>query len=90
MNILLMIFFSGFIGLFFVRKFFLLSLLMIEFMSISIFGLCCFYFMNFLYSNFFSIIFLVFTVCDGVLGLSLMVFLVRKDSFDYLMSMSMC
>nr|YP_010381692.1 NADH dehydrogenase subunit 4L [Pseudosymplanella nigrifasciata]UDL72067.1 NADH dehydrogenase subunit 4L [Pseudosymplanella nigrifasciata] len=90
MFILLIIFFSGLIGLFIVRKFFLLSLLMIEFMSISLFGLCSYYFMYFLYSNFFSIVFLVFTVCDGVLGLSLMVYLVRSDSFDYLMSMSLC
>nr|YP_010381627.1 NADH dehydrogenase subunit 4L [Symplanella brevicephala]UDL72002.1 NADH dehydrogenase subunit 4L [Symplanella brevicephala] len=90
MFILLMIFISGFMGLIFVRKHFLLSLLMIEFMSISLFGLCNYYFMFFFYENFFSILFLVFTVCDGVLGLSLMVYLVRKDSFDYLMSLSMC
>nr|YP_010381640.1 NADH dehydrogenase subunit 4L [Symplana brevistrata]UDL72015.1 NADH dehydrogenase subunit 4L [Symplana brevistrata] len=86
----LMMFFSGMMGLFFVRKFFLLSLLMIEFMSISLFGLCNYYFMFFLYENFFSILFLVFTVCEGVLGLSMMVFLVRKNSFDYLMSLTLC
>nr|YP_010381614.1 NADH dehydrogenase subunit 4L [Symplanella nigricans]UDL71989.1 NADH dehydrogenase subunit 4L [Symplanella nigricans] len=90
MLFLLMIFFSGLLGLFFVRKFFLLSLLMLEFMMISLFGMCNYYFMFFLYENFFSIIFLVISVCDGVIGLSLMVYLVRSNSFDYLMSLSMC
>nr|YP_010381744.1 NADH dehydrogenase subunit 4L [Symplanella unipuncta]UDL72132.1 NADH dehydrogenase subunit 4L [Symplanella unipuncta] len=90
MYIFMMIFFSGFVGLMIVRKYFLLSLLMMEFMSVSLFGILNYYFMFFSYENFFSILFLVFSVCDGVLGLSLMVYLVRKDSFDYLMSMSMC
>nr|YP_010381718.1 NADH dehydrogenase subunit 4L [Augilina tetraina]UDL72093.1 NADH dehydrogenase subunit 4L [Augilina tetraina] len=90
MSMFLLIFFSGMLGLFFVRKYFLLSLLMIEFMSIALYGMLNFYFIFFLYENFFSIIFLVFAVCDGVIGLSLMVYLVRKDSFEYMMSLSLC
>nr|YP_010381705.1 NADH dehydrogenase subunit 4L [Augilina triaina]UDL72080.1 NADH dehydrogenase subunit 4L [Augilina triaina] len=90
MFIFFLIFFSGMVGLFLVRKYFLLSLLMIEFMSISLYGMLNFFFIFFLYENFFSIIFLMFTVCDGVIGLSLMVYLVRSNSFEYLMSLSLC
>nr|YP_010235817.1 NADH dehydrogenase subunit 4L [Youtuus strigatus]QTD82435.1 NADH dehydrogenase subunit 4L [Youtuus strigatus] len=90
MLLMLMIFFSGFFGLFFVRKFFLMSMLMLEFMTVSLFGLCYFNFSFFCYESFFSILYLVLVVCDGVLGLSLIVFLVRKSSLDYLMGMSMC
>nr|YP_010381679.1 NADH dehydrogenase subunit 4L [Augilodes binghami]UDL72054.1 NADH dehydrogenase subunit 4L [Augilodes binghami] len=90
MFLYILIFISGMVGLIFVRKYFLLSLLMLEFMSISLFGISNMYFSFFLQDNFFSIIFLILVVCEGVLGLSLIVYMVRKNSFDYLLSMSLC
>nr|UDL72106.1 NADH dehydrogenase subunit 4L [Peltonotellus sp.] len=87
---ILMVFFSGFVSLIFVRSNFLNSLLMLEFLMISLFYFCYYYLSFFINDYFFMIMFLVLGVCDGVMGLSLIVNLVRKGSFDYLLTLSMC
>nr|YP_010990626.1 NADH dehydrogenase subunit 4L [Diostrombus politus]WOW99044.1 NADH dehydrogenase subunit 4L [Diostrombus politus] len=83
------IFISGLVGLMVVRKHYLLSLLMLEFFLISLFFLGFTYFSFYSYDYFFSIVYLVFSVCDGVLGLSLLVYVVRKTSNDYFTSMNL-
>nr|YP_011014819.1 NADH dehydrogenase subunit 4L [Gergithoides gibbosus]WQB38500.1 NADH dehydrogenase subunit 4L [Gergithoides gibbosus] len=86
----LFIYLSGLLGLIFVRKHFLMSLLMLEFLVLSFFFFVYFYLMYFSNDYYFSFIFLVLGVCEGVLGLSLIVYLSRKDSLDYLSIMSLC
>nr|YP_002418803.1 NADH dehydrogenase subunit 4L [Nezara viridula]ABM63314.1 NADH dehydrogenase subunit 4L [Nezara viridula] len=81
--------FSGVVIFCSTRKHLLLSLLSLEFMVLCVF-LCLFLLMmNYGYELYFSLIFLVFTVCEGALGLSILVSLVRNQGNDHLLSMSM-
>nr|UAT98561.1 NADH dehydrogenase subunit 4L [Penthicodes atomaria] len=83
-------YFSSLMMFFFIRSHFLMCLLVLEYLLLYSFFFI-FLFMNFFYLDFyFLVIFLVFGVCDGVLGLSLLVFLIRKSSSDYLDSLSLC
>nr|YP_010705025.1 NADH dehydrogenase subunit 4L [Sciocoris lateralis]WCQ78563.1 NADH dehydrogenase subunit 4L [Sciocoris lateralis] len=70
------------------RKHLLLSLLSLEFMVLCVFFVLFLTMMNFGYEFYFSLIFLVFTVCEGALGLSILVSLIRNQGNDHLMSMS--
>nr|YP_010464232.1 NADH dehydrogenase subunit 4L [Strongylium pinfaense]UUL71609.1 NADH dehydrogenase subunit 4L [Strongylium pinfaense] len=70
------------------RKHLLLMLLALEFIVLSV------YFMVFLYLSllgneyFFGMIFLTFSVCEGVLGLSVLVSIIRTHGNDYFQSFS--
>nr|YP_011014806.1 NADH dehydrogenase subunit 4L [Eusudasina nantouensis]WQB38487.1 NADH dehydrogenase subunit 4L [Eusudasina nantouensis] len=86
----LFIYISGILGLVFVRKHFLMSLLMLEFLVLSFFFFIYFYLSFYNNDYFFTFIFLVLGVCEGVLGLSLIVFLSRKGGLDYLSFLSLC
>nr|YP_010140048.1 NADH dehydrogenase subunit 4L [Balala fujiana]QQK57701.1 NADH dehydrogenase subunit 4L [Balala fujiana] len=82
-------FFSmGLFSLILIRKHILLCLLSIEFMVISlmfIFSLCCYmFFCYYLY-----VFFMSFCVCEGVLGLGILVSMIRFHGNDYLNSMFM-
>nr|AZZ89163.1 NADH dehydrogenase subunit 4L [Betatropis formosana] len=90
MLLYLMVFFSGLLSLLFVRKHFLLCLLSLEFLIISIYLFSLMYFSFYMYDFYFLILFLVLGVCDGVLGLSLLVYLIRKTSSDFIDSLSLC
>nr|AWX92101.1 NADH dehydrogenase subunit 4L [Ugyops sp. APL-2018] len=83
-------FFFGFISLFLVRKHYLLSLFCLEFIFLSLFLFIFFYLNFFFYEFYYGVVFLVFGVCDGVLGLSLLIYIVRKFSSDYLDSFNLC
>nr|YP_010140074.1 NADH dehydrogenase subunit 4L [Nacolus tuberculatus]QQK57727.1 NADH dehydrogenase subunit 4L [Nacolus tuberculatus] len=81
-------FLSGFISLMLVRKHVLLCLLSIEYMVISlmfIFSLYCLMLSSF----YLYIFFMTFCVCEGSLGLSILVFMIRFHGNDYLNSMFM-
>nr|WOW99148.1 NADH dehydrogenase subunit 4L [Tropiduchidae sp. 1 WQW-2023a] len=84
----LIIFFFCLVGILFVRSHFLLMLLLLEFLLVSLFLIIYVYLLSFSYDYYFLIIFLVMGVCDGVLGLSLIVFLMRKSNSDYVDSVS--
>nr|YP_010528184.1 NADH dehydrogenase subunit 4L [Aelia fieberi]UXW64338.1 NADH dehydrogenase subunit 4L [Aelia fieberi] len=71
------------------RKHLLLSLLSLEFMVLWVFFLLFLMLMNYGHELYFSLFFLVFTVCEGALGLSILVSLVRSQGNDYLSSMSL-
>nr|YP_010222546.1 NADH dehydrogenase subunit 4L [Dalpada cinctipes]UCC45970.1 NADH dehydrogenase subunit 4L [Dalpada cinctipes] len=86
--ILLFSLFSGIVVFCSTRKHFLLSLLSLEFIVLSIFMCLFMYMYMYGYELYISLIFLVFTVCEGALGLSLLVGLVRSQGNDYLSSMS--
>nr|QBZ38143.1 NADH dehydrogenase subunit 4L [Muirodelphax atratus] len=73
-----------------VRKHYLMSLISLEFIFITLFN------MFYLYLNFFNfefslgLVYLILGVVESSLGLSLLVFLVRKSTFIYVNSFSLC
>nr|AVJ52550.1 NADH dehydrogenase subunit 4L [Scutiphora pedicellata] len=70
------------------RSHLLLVLLSLEFMVLSVFYMMILLMMMYGYELYFSLIFLVFSVCEGALGLSILVKMVRSHGNDYLMSVS--
>nr|YP_010470886.1 NADH dehydrogenase subunit 4L [Cteniopinus ruber]UVF38387.1 NADH dehydrogenase subunit 4L [Cteniopinus ruber] len=70
------------------RKHLLLMLLSLEFMVISVYLLLFTYFNCLDNDFFFSMVFLTFSVCEGVLGLSVLVSLIRTHGNDYFQSFS--
>lgn len=79
----ILIFFSGVLVFRIKRKYFLLILLRLEFIILSLY-FNLFIFLNLINNEyFFSIIFLSFRVCEGTLGLSILVSLIRSHGNDY-------
>nr|UBI44036.1 NADH dehydrogenase subunit 4L [Eysarcoris annamita] len=70
------------------RKHLLLSLLSLEYLVLCVFLGLTLFMVNYGYELYFSMIFLVFTVCEGALGLSILVKMVRNQGNDYLSSLS--
>lgn len=79
----IIIFFSGLIVFRMKRKHLLLILLRLEFVVVSLYINLYIYLRLIGHEFFFSIIFLTFTVCEGVLGLSILVCLIRTHGNDY-------
>nr|QWZ46319.1 NADH dehydrogenase subunit 4L [Philolithus sp. JT2]QWZ46384.1 NADH dehydrogenase subunit 4L [Philolithus actuosus]QWZ46397.1 NADH dehydrogenase subunit 4L [Philolithus actuosus] len=71
------------------RKHLLLMLLSLEFIVLSIYMIMFIYLSFFNNEYFFSMIFLTFSVCEGVLGLSILVSLIRSHGNDYFQSFSL-
>nr|WNH42447.1 NADH dehydrogenase subunit 4L [Neoperla transvaalensis] len=70
------------------RKHLLLTLLSLEFIVLSLF-MFLFIFLNFMYGElFFSMVFLTFSVCEGALGLSILVSMIRTHGNDYFQTFS--
>nr|QBP33892.1 NADH dehydrogenase subunit 4L [Klapopteryx armillata] len=70
------------------RKHLLLTLLSLEFIVLGLF-LFLFIYLNLLnYELFFSMVFLTFSVCEGALGLSILVSMIRTHGNDYFQSFS--
>lgn len=68
------------------RKFLLITLLSLEYIVLRLF-LFLFIVLNFLGSElYFRIIFLTFRVCEGALGLSILVSLIRTHGNNYIQS----
>nr|WDE20735.1 NADH dehydrogenase subunit 4L [Clerus sp.] len=65
------------------RKHLLLMLLSLEFMVLSMFLGLFFMFNMLMYEYYFTLIFLSFSVCEGALGLSLLVSMIRSHGNDY-------
>nr|YP_010954484.1 NADH dehydrogenase subunit 4L [Euparatettix tridentatus]WMV02049.1 NADH dehydrogenase subunit 4L [Euparatettix tridentatus] len=85
----LLIFLSGLYVFSSFRKHLLLMLLGLECMVLSIFYYIFLYLMFFDYVYYFLIIFLIFSVCEGALGLSVLVSLIRSCGNDYVFSSSL-
>lgn len=84
----IVIFFSGILVFRIKRKYFLLILLRLEFIILSLY-FNMFIFLDLINNEyFFSIIFLRFRVCEGALGLSILVSLIRSHGNDYFQSFS--
>uniref|UniRef100_UPI00315DCCF9 NADH dehydrogenase subunit 4L n=1 Tax=Simulium guiyangense TaxID=3123427 RepID=UPI00315DCCF9 len=70
------------------RAHLLATLLSLEFIVLALF-LSLFEILNFLnYENFFSMMFLTFSVCEGALGLSVLVSMIRTHGNDYFQTFS--
>nr|YP_010350432.1 NADH dehydrogenase subunit 4L [Chagasia sp. 1 SJ-2020]UOK09913.1 NADH dehydrogenase subunit 4L [Chagasia sp. 1 SJ-2020] len=70
------------------RKHLLSTLLSLEFMVLSLF-IYLFMYLNMMnYETYFSMFFLTFCVCEGVLGLSILVAMIRTHGNDYFQSFS--
>nr|QTC08184.1 NADH dehydrogenase subunit 4L [Parachauliodes rastellus] len=70
------------------RKHLLLMLLSLEFIVVSLFAWVMLFLYVFNYELYFSMIFLTFTVCEGALGLSILVSMIRTHGNDYFNSFS--
>nr|YP_009710442.1 NADH dehydrogenase subunit 4L [Pieris naganum]QFZ96398.1 NADH dehydrogenase subunit 4L [Pieris naganum] len=83
--ILIMFFFGNMI---FVskHKHLLIVLLSLEFIVLSIYFLMTYYFLMVSYDMYMLMIFLVFSVCEGALGLSILVSMIRTLGNDYFQS----
>nr|YP_010417670.1 NADH dehydrogenase subunit 4L [Precis archesia]YP_010417735.1 NADH dehydrogenase subunit 4L [Precis actia]USF17790.1 NADH dehydrogenase subunit 4L [Precis archesia]USF17894.1 NADH dehydrogenase subunit 4L [Precis actia] len=89
MNMLLVIFLMFLFGnMIFVskHKHLLIVLLSLEFMVLSIFFFLMMYLMMLNYNMYMLMVFLVFSVCEGALGLSILVSMIRTHGNDYFQS----
>nr|YP_010688246.1 NADH dehydrogenase subunit 4L [Fissuleon brevigonarcus]WBR65440.1 NADH dehydrogenase subunit 4L [Fissuleon brevigonarcus] len=86
--VVVVMFISGCLSYVLKRKHLLSMLLSLEFMVLSLFFLLIIYLMYFGFEFFFSMIFLTFSVCEGALGLSILVSMVRTHGNDYFRSFS--
>nr|AMP43790.1 NADH dehydrogenase subunit 4L [Rhamphomyia insignis] len=70
------------------RKHLLSMLLSLEFIVLSLFFFLFIYLSFLNYESFFSMMFLTFSVCEGALGLSILVSMIRTHGNDYFQSFS--
>nr|YP_010621015.1 NADH dehydrogenase subunit 4L [Periplaneta japonica]WAX39398.1 NADH dehydrogenase subunit 4L [Periplaneta japonica] len=68
------------------HKHLLIVLLSLEFIVLILFLMLYIYLNGFNYELFFSMVFLTFSVCEGVLGLSILVSMIRSFGNDYFQS----
>lgn len=85
----LFIFFRGLLSFIFSFKHLLNILLSLEFLVLSLFIFLYFFLIFLDFELYFSIYFLTFSVCEGVLGLSILVLLVRSHGNDYFLRFSL-
>nr|YP_010895193.1 NADH dehydrogenase subunit 4L [Neoplesia analis]WJW73732.1 NADH dehydrogenase subunit 4L [Neoplesia analis] len=82
-------FFSVMVGIFvFIskRKHLLSMLLSLEYIVLSLFYLLFIYLNMLNYESYFMMVFMTFSVCEGVLGLSVLVSMIRTYGNDYFQS----
>nr|APX40482.1 NADH dehydrogenase subunit 4L [Chaetocnema pelagica] len=83
-----MIFFLGILSFVLNRKHLLLMLLSLEFIVISLYLNMFIYLSMMSYEFYFLMIFLTMSVCEGALGLSLLIMMVRIHGNDYILTFS--
>nr|AWV83792.1 NADH dehydrogenase subunit 4L [Okanagana rimosa] len=85
----LMMYCSGIMSLCFTRKHIMLSLLSLEFIILSLFCMLTFLLTKMFSESYMLLIFLTFSVCEGVIGLCTLVMMIRSHGNDYLLSINM-
>lgn len=65
------------------RKHLLITLISLEFIVLVLYLILYNYLILFFFEGYYSIIFLTFRVCEGALGLSMLVSLIRTHGNDY-------
>nr|YP_009092111.1 NADH dehydrogenase subunit 4L [Anthocharis bambusarum]AGG40679.1 NADH dehydrogenase subunit 4L [Anthocharis bambusarum] len=68
------------------HKHLLIVLLSLEFIVLSVYMLMIIYFLMMNYNMYMLMVFLVFSVCEGALGLSILVSMIRTHGNDYFQS----
>nr|YP_010895024.1 NADH dehydrogenase subunit 4L [Callicera aenea]WJW73537.1 NADH dehydrogenase subunit 4L [Callicera aenea] len=68
------------------RKHLLSMLLSLEYIVLFLFYLLFIYLNMLNYESYFSMVFMTFSVCEGVLGLSILVLMIRSFGNDYFQS----
>nr|WKK49878.1 NADH dehydrogenase subunit 4L [Subulatus sp.] len=86
MNFFLIFFFFSLISLIFIRKHILLVLISLEFIILVLLLISVIYFLSMSYLFYMYILFMTLFVCEGALGLSLLVNMIRCHSNDYMNS----
>nr|APX40235.1 NADH dehydrogenase subunit 4L [Cryptocephalus tibialis] len=81
-------FIMGLLSFFLFRKHFLMMLLSLEFLVLSLYMGLFIFLCSYNYEYFFMLIYLTMSVCEGCLGLSLLVLMIRSHGNDYVLSMS--
>nr|YP_009663912.1 NADH dehydrogenase subunit 4L [Hydrotaea aenescens]QCW07945.1 NADH dehydrogenase subunit 4L [Hydrotaea aenescens] len=85
-NLLSILFIMGVLTFVMNRKHLLSMLLSLEYIVLSLFLLLFIYLNMMNFENFFSMMFLTFSVCEGALGLSILVSMIRTHGNDYFQS----
>nr|YP_010272390.1 NADH dehydrogenase subunit 4L [Phlogothamnus polymaculatus]UKE80387.1 NADH dehydrogenase subunit 4L [Phlogothamnus polymaculatus] len=75
------------VSLLIIRKHIFLCLLSLEFVVVSLLMMYMYYYLFFSMGFYIMIVMMVFFVCEGVLGLSVLVSMIRCYGNDYLSSM---
>nr|APX39819.1 NADH dehydrogenase subunit 4L [Psylliodes fusiformis] len=88
MYLLFFMFMSGAISFILNRKHLLLMLLSLEFIVISLYLNMFIYLSMMNFELFFTMIFLTVSVCEGVLGLSILIMMVRVHGNDFILTFS--
>lgn len=81
-------FFIGLLSFIYSYKHLLNILLRLEFIVLALFFILFFYLNLNSFELYFSIYFLTFSVCEGVLGLSILVSIIRTHGNDYFLNFS--
>nr|YP_009967194.1 NADH dehydrogenase subunit 4L [Zeuzera multistrigata]APO08612.1 NADH dehydrogenase subunit 4L [Zeuzera multistrigata] len=71
------------------HKHLLIVLMSLEFIVLSVFFLMVLVLLNIEYSMYMLMVFLVFSVCEGALGLSILVSMIRTYGNDYFQSFNL-
>nr|YP_010626190.1 NADH dehydrogenase subunit 4L [Problepsis superans]WBK14689.1 NADH dehydrogenase subunit 4L [Problepsis superans] len=87
--IIMIMFFIGNLIFISKHKHLLIVLLSLEFMVLSIFFFFLMYLLMINYDMYMLITFLVFSVCEGALGLSILVSMIRTHGNDYFQSFNL-
>nr|ALO76955.1 NADH deshydrogenase subunit 4L [Fleutiauxia armata] len=86
--LLSLMFLSGAISFVLNRKHLLLMLLSLEVIVIALYLNIFLYLSHMNYDYFFSMIYLTMSVCEGALGLSILILMIRSHGNDYTMTFS--
>nr|AII02285.1 NADH dehydrogenase subunit 4L [Micropterix calthella] len=85
----LIMFFIGNYLFIFNRKNMLYMLLILEFLMLSLYLLLFFLLLFLNMEMYFLLLFLIFSVCESVLGMSILIYLVRMHGNDYLLLLNL-
>nr|QHZ87545.1 NADH dehydrogenase subunit 4L [Parafronurus sp. XL-2019] len=85
---LVMVMFCGVFVFISNRKHLLATLLSLEFIVLSLYSLLFLYLISLGLEMYFTMVFLTFAVCEGALGLSILVSMIRTHGNDYFQSFS--
>nr|AKN78906.1 NADH dehydrogenase subunit 4L [Chromatomyia horticola] len=89
MSVPVILYIIGIISFISNRKHLLSMLLTLEYIVICLFFILFIYLMYMDFELYFSMMFLTFSVCEGALGLSILVSLIRTHGNDYFQSFNM-